>query len=256
MDYFILFFKYLIKEILYCGLPILPWQLKVRMLKNIHKGKSCILVGNGPSVTYSDLGKINNTKAVKFVFNRFHKVYDKCEFSPDYTVSIDPIFVNDFFDELILMHRGKLLVGLDRVPFLANKCSFFRIKNTEPFEFSCNPLKYTSTGASVIVATIQLAYYMGIKDVFIYGVDHHFHFDNNDSELSYEKLTKGEGNHFIKNYRSGKSWCPPNMLSIEQGFKECAIFLVKNGGQLVNISRESKLPYVEKVNFDDVIEGL
>ncbi|MZI95804.1 DUF115 domain-containing protein [Vibrio sp. CAIM 722] len=246
------YIKDVVKMALYSGFPLQVWQFNLNRLKNLHKGKSCILIGNGPSVKYSDLDKINSSNSIKFVFNRFHKAYENIDFTPNYTVVIDPYFIRDFYDELLVNHRGCLLIGIDSKFPVSLRNFYFRIKSTDPFEFSLNPLKYISTGASVVVSAIQLAYFMGMKDIYLYGIDHSFEYVAEDSE----DLIMGEGNHFIENYRSGKRWCPPNLPLIENGFKCSAEMLELKNGKLINISRESRLPHIKKENFDDIIHTL
>ena len=94
---------------------------------------------------------------------------------------------------------------------------------------------------------------MGIRDFALYGVDHSFSFDADPDAKQLRRSASGDTNHFIKNYRSGKNWCPPHYENIERGFLHSSNYLAENGGTLVNISRKSMLPDVHRVDFDDFI---
>ncbi|MEI4548476.1 MULTISPECIES: 6-hydroxymethylpterin diphosphokinase MptE-like protein [Pseudoalteromonas] len=244
--------NFLYSLMLESGVPIQRWQKDLVKFKNIHKGKTCVLVGNGPSVNYHDLLQLNQLNLITFVFNRFHKVYDEIEFEPTYTLSIDPSFIDDFFEELLESSKGTLFIGHHQYLPVMQGFKWIRVKDTEVFEFGENPLKSISPGGSVVVAAIQLAYYMGCKDIYLYGIDHSFHIANN-AENSNGKV-QGEGNHFIKNYRSNKAWFPPDTAKIEQSFITCLNKINSENGKLINISRESKLPRVPRMDFNDFIE--
>jgi len=245
--------------ILESGIPIQNWQRKLYSLKNKHKGKKCILIGNGPSVTHSDLDKINELDCIKFVFNRFHKVYTAIKFDPDYTMSVDPLFIDDFLSELLNEHKGQLLLGHHRKLAKEGTYSWFKVKTAGKFEFSTNPLMYISPGGSVVVAALQIAYYMGCREFYVYGVDHSFVSKSLQGGINENKdslLVEGEGNHFIKNYRSDKAWYPPNTDEIETAFLKSRFFIESKGGCLVNISRRTELKELSIMNFDKFVKSL
>lgn len=246
----------LANTILESGLAFKDWQKKLKNFKGIHAGKPCILIGNGPSVELCDLEKINNINCVKFVFNRFHKIYPSLDFCPDYTMSIDPLFIEDFFDELLANFRGKLLLGHHKELIRSDEFHWFKIKTVGDYRFSKDPIKYTDPGGSVVVAALQIAYYMGCRDFYLYGVDHKFSSRTIKNQTNDSYLVEGDGNHFIKNYRSGKAWHPPDELLIENAFLDSKIFIESNGGSLKNISRYSQLNMIEKTDCDEALTNL
>ncbi len=248
--------NFLVNILLESGIPFKAWQRKLKAFEGIHKGRACILIGNGPSVRLSDLEKINRLNSVKFVFNRFHKIYPSLDFYPDYTMSIDPLFIEDFIDELSKNHRGHLFLGHHRELSHSVNFSWFKIKSAGKYEFSNDPIKYTVPGGSVVVAALQIAYYMGCREFYLYGVDHKFLGCTIKNNPNGSELVEGDGNHFIKNYRSGKAWHPPDMLLIEKAFLDSKMFIESNGGSLKNMSRYSQLEVIDKVDCNKVFEKL
>jgi len=230
------------------GVPIKKWQRRLIQYKNIHAGKSCIVIGNGPSVSLDDLAKINELDCIKIVFNRFHKVYQELPFDPDYTLAIDPRFIDDFFDEIIDFHKGELFLGHHMPLERADEYQWFKVKSLEEFVFSDDPIKFTSPGGSVVIAALQLASFMGCRDFYLYGIDHSF---KNYSVNS--GLAQGDGNHFIDNYRSGKAWYPPETLLIEKAFRESRKVIERNSGSIVNISRKTQLEELPKLGFEEFL---
>lgn len=244
--------SFLFKMILETGIPLQRWQRDLVRFKNIHKGETCVLIGNGPSVNHHDLIQLNQLNLTTFVFNRFHKIYDSVEFEPTYTLSIDPSFIDDFFEELLKNAKGTLFIGHHKYLPQMQGFNWLRIKDTKIFKFAENPLRSISPGGSVVVAAIQLAYYMGCKDIYLYGIDHSFRVESIPE--SPNGKVQGEGNHFIKDYRSDTAWFPPDTVKIEQSFTACLNKINRGSGNLINISRESKLPGVPRQDFTDFIE--
>jgi len=240
------------------GFPVKHWQKNITSYKNKHSGKKCILIGNGPSVRFEDLKLINEIDCVTFVFNRFHKVYEKLDFRPNYTVAIDPLFINDFFDELLSNSRGELFIGHHKQLERADEYNWFKIKSNVKFKFAANPLKHIEPGGSVVVAGLQLAFYMGCSEFYLYGIDHDFTFSDFkcNNKNTNRDLVQGEGNHFIANYRSNKMWCPPDFDLIERAFIGSKEFLERKSKLIMNISRKSKLKALPTLDFDLFIKKI
>ena len=111
----------------------------------------------------------------------------------------------------------------------------------------------TVGGASLNVA-IQLGYFMGIKHFVLYGVDHEFKYKTVPNPSYNDFCTaRGDDNHFIKNYRTGKLWCPPHLEMIEKSLAWADRYLRQRGGWLINATRGGQLDVLERKNFDEVI---
>jgi hypothetical protein len=227
--------------------------IKFILLKNKHKGKEAILIGNGPSVRIEDLLSISKSDKIIFVFNRFYLSYEQYDldfFKPDYIVSIDPEVIKDFAPEIIKNNHGAdVLLGTKKTYPRGNYKKFF-IKNKKPFKISeYLPFQRIPTGDSVVITAINIAYYMGIKKMYLYGIDHNF---NSKEKLSDGKVVGGN-NHFLNNYRDGKAWYFPKIESIENSFKESDKFLRAKNGFLINCSRFTKLEVIEKKNLEECL---
>jgi len=222
-------------------------------LKNKYIDKECIIVGNGPSVNLNDLKKIQKSGKIIFVFNRFYLAYKQLEldfFHPDFIISIDPQMINDFGQEIVdNKHDATVIFGSNRFKKIKGNFIQFTLKHRIPFKFISKPLYRISTGDSVVIATIQLAYYMGMKNIYLYGIDHNFNYEN----IYNDGMVDGDENHFIKNYRDGKKWHPPVSENIDQAFIECDKFLRDKRGFIINCSRKTKLENIERGSLDDCL---
>jgi hypothetical protein len=129
---------------------------------------------------------------------------------------------------------------------------WLRLNRRRPFLFSTNIQNSLGTGGASLIFASQIAYHMGIKEMYLYGIDHKFDYNVSITSTSLASAV-GDGNHFIKNYRSGKKWVPPSVSLIENSFKSLDCFLRNNNGSILNCSRFTELPYIKKVPFDSVV---
>jgi len=105
-------------------------------------------------------------------------------------------------------------------------------------------------GGGTLIGALQLGYHMGIREFYLYGIDHNFSFEGNNDK---QNDAKGDGNHFIKNYRSGKSWQSPKIELVEEAFIKCDQALKLENGFLKNATNGGKLEILQRVKFKDVI---
>ncbi|MDX1470796.1 MAG: sulfotransferase, partial [Flavobacteriaceae bacterium] len=158
---------------------------RLMALKGIHAEKRAFLLGNGPSVRPEDLESLDDE--IAFAANRFYLAYEQfnLKMRPTYTVCVDL---------LVLKNHGPEIAPKCETPFLVSgrKADFTELEkfrtdnvialpeldpplNTEDpddFLFSTDPTKAFGQGYGVIYAMMQLAVWMGIKEMYLYGIDH------------------------------------------------------------------------------------
>ncbi len=115
----------------------------------------------------------------------------------------------------------------------------------------------TAVGHSVINLSIKVAYWMGIREIYIMGADHHYvvpdiktgeRLMNNDVLRS-----NGEKNHFHPDYNPpGEELTVPLLDLMEAEFQETKEIFEAAGGRILNASRFSKLEVFERIDFDDI----
>ena len=231
----------------------------INELHSIHKSKRCFLIGNGPSVRLGDLEFLKNE--ITFCCNRFHLCYHDTSFRPTYIVSADDFMIKDFGMEIsksAIENNQKAFFGMvkDPRPYVIRNDSMFwiRLNRDRPFKPSTNILKSIGNGGATLLFAAQIAMYMGMNEMYLYGVDHNFK-NYQLSKTSKLNSAQGDGNHFISNYRAGKSWVPPTTTFTEASYQALGSQLSSNGGFLKNASRESALPHIERIGFDSIKFG-
>jgi hypothetical protein len=224
---------------------------KLRAYRDSYKGCRAFVIGNGPSVRIEDLELLQNE--VTFCCNRFHLAYPLIEFRPSHTVIADSLMLENFGSEIAANCDSDLMVGSAYLPQnLKGNFSWIRLRNRAPFQFNFDITGPVAPGGSVIVVALQAAFYMGIREIYLYGVDHDFSFLRKTVESD---VVSGEGNHFIPNYRSGKSWHPPDVVEIEKALATCRRFYEAQSGRILNTTRAENLTVFERASFDQITSG-
>ena len=121
--------------------------------------------------------------------------------------------------------------------------------------FSTNPAQYVTPGGTTVYVALQLAAYFGFKNIIMYGLDYSFKWDQSLApETNHLESAEGDDNHFIKNYRSGKNWCPPCYKNMATGYTIAENFLSSRGINIYNASRSSQLQVFKRIAFEDALK--
>jgi hypothetical protein len=224
------------------------YDKKIDKLQGIHSGKKAILLGNGPSVSYRDLEKFDNY--IVFACNRIHLAYDNTTFRPNYVLTSDEQVIADFSEDISKNNKD-----IAKTIFVSKKYNvlsdyWFMLKKGNPFQFRLDISKGLQSGGGTLISATQLGYFMGIKEFYLYGVDHSFKIASQSNGTS---SANGEGNHFLKNYRAGKSWQAPTMDVVEDAFIKSDELLRSKSGFIKNATRGGKLEVLERVDIDEII---
>lgn len=155
----------------------------LKTFKNIHLGKKCYLVGTGPSLSIQDLNFIEGEYS--FSVNSIVKLFDKTNWRPNY-LGIQDSHVYKKIERDIAecgIDYNNIFVGSDIYdkydsaksyrPFF-HFCYFHRehpemVKLTTGFSNDFSLIVYD--GYSIVYSMLQLAIYMGFKEIYLMGCD-------------------------------------------------------------------------------------
>lgn len=225
----------------------------IKKLKDIHLNKRCFIIGNGPSLTSQDLDKLKSE--ITFAFNRIYYMFSKTEWRPTYYCSEDDKTVIKSRKEIAnlkLQHNFfPINFPRDYNIHFANAIYYifkFGNKQKEP-KFSEDIVKGIFWGNTVAYSAIQLAVYMGVKEIYLLGVDHNFSKMLNDKgELIIDKTAK---DYFTEQYNSDKEdLYIPNVEVSTRAFKAAKKYADINNIKIYNATRGGKLEVFERVDFD------
>ncbi|NJL57127.1 DUF115 domain-containing protein, partial [bacterium] len=149
---------------------------KLLSLRNKYVGQRAFIIGNGPSLRETDLSKLKHE--ITIASNGIFLLFDEIDFRPTfYTVE----------DRLVAEDRASVintLTGITKIfPQDLAYClkgdrhtlyiNFLRQYPKFP-QFSAEFEEYVYWGGTVTYLSLQLAYYLGIREVYLVGVDHSY----------------------------------------------------------------------------------
>lgn len=219
---------------------------KLKIFRNKHKGKRCFIVATGPSLSITELDLLRNE--ITFSMNSIVMSFSKTQWRPTYYAIQDmrayeklkKLIIEADFPVILngLPYPNKALDIKDKsvyyplnllchnIPFEKGKTKFFT-------EFSDNAYNVVYDGYTITYSLLQLAVYMGIKEVYLLGVDcDYFSSQVSNHILYYQKQDDIKAEYLMKeSYKVAKKYADENDIKI------------------YNASLNSKLDVFEKVDL-------
>jgi hypothetical protein len=227
----------------------------LKKFKNKHLDMRCFIIGNGPSLNAYDLEKLKNE--ITFAFNRIYYIFERTDWRPNYYCSEDDktIFKSKAEINNLKIENKFFPVNFPwdyKIHF--NNANYYILKfgdrRTEP-KFSENIVKGIYWGNTVVYTAIQIAVYMGIKEIYLLGVDHNFQKTVNDKgEIIIDKTAK---DYFSEKYNAdNEDLYIPNIEVSTRAFTAAKKFADNHNIKIYNATRGGKLEVFERVNFDQI----
>ena len=237
----------------------LEWQLhrkrgsqniqKLKRYSDKHINNRCFVIGNGPSLAKMDLKPLKDE--ITFGLNRIYLLFDKIGFETTYHVTINGLVLEQYADEIAKINSTKFLNWRMRNFFREDHKTMFVREIYRP-GFSTDISHSIWGGATVTYAAIQIAYYMGFRQVILIGVDHNFSTKGTPHEIIEGK--DEDRNHFDKSYFSkGFKWQLPDLITSEFAFELAKKAFEEDGREIVDATLDGKLEVFPKVDYQSII---
>jgi len=232
---------------------------RLRAFEKIHHGQRAFIIGNGPSLTISDLNRL--VDEITFASNKIFLAFDSTRWRPTYYAVEDKLVMKQNYERIKKLNGFHkffptyLDQWFDRIPGAA----YFTF-DTAPFfpnrpKFSTDMTNKLYWGSTITYTLIQMAWYMGISEIYLIGVDHEFRLsDVKDKKDPNILISQGERNHFHPEYRKpGEKWFVPNLDVSLQSYEAAKEAIEVMGGHVYNATRGGKLKVFPKVDFDSLL---
>ena len=236
---------------------LLEWRLKhrKRLLKfrDLHRGCSCFIIGNGPSLNRMDLSLLKGRYL--FGLNKVHLLLERGDLDLSYHVAVNPLVIEQSIREFELLRcpsfisfgaARKLTRGVDHLHMLATNSYF-----PTPYSFYPDPLRPISEGYTVTYVAMQLAFYMGFEKVFLVGVDHNFKVVGKPNEE--QRLSGEDPNHFDPRYFSDMNWHLPDLESSELSYHLARYFYNRSGREILDATVGGNLQIFPKISYEEAL---
>lgn len=220
--------------------------------KNIHEGGTCFIIGLGPSLKADDLTLLHENHIISFSVNNIAKIYGDTDWRPEYYVMTDK---NAFSDDNLahpeqLCKNNAFLTEAQETFWSQNgskkNIKFHRRYNLPDMEeelFSENAANVCGNGGTCIYMCLQIAVYMGFKNIYLLGMD------LVDMSQGVNQLPTYK--HFYQEKESAaRLW----LDLILKGYKSARKYADTHHIHIYNATRGGYLEIFDRVNFDSLFK--
>ena len=232
-----------------------PWRRESRkrlaMLRDVHRGERCFIIGNGPSLRVTDLKKLRDE--FTFGLNRIYLLFPELGFTTTYFLSMNDLVIEQCAAEILALPIPKFLTWRSR-RFLRPTAdtNFLYTTYTGP-KFARDVAGRLWEGATVTYVALQLAYHMGFEKVILIGVDHNF---VTKGDANKTVTSQGDDpNHFAPNYfGKGFKWQLPDLETSERAYRMARAAYEADGRQVLDATVGGNLTVFPKADYDGLFE--
>ncbi len=225
---------------------------KLLKYKNIHKGKRCFIVANGPSLKNTDLSLLKDE--ITIGMNRIYLIEAVNNFRPSYIASVDiPSQLAQFTKEYNDINYIRFFNWNYKRHFEDQESLMF-VKGRFNPAFSKDIIKKgVGNSKSVTYTCLHLAYFMGFEEVVLIGKDHSYNTTGISDNARLIESNGNESNHFIEGYyKKGMKWGMPDYKREEYTYKLAKEAFESEGRKIVDATIGGKLEVFEKVDYNSL----
>lgn len=231
-----------------------PWRVesirKLENLRNTHTGERCVIIGNGPSLKNTNLSKLKDVYT--FGMNRFYMAFPELGFTTSALVTVNSLVIEQCADDLRALPIPTFISwrGRKHIQPAPNLHYLYTSYILPGFNGDATGRLWESS--TVTYVTMQLAYFMGFKQVILIGVDHNF--VSQGTPNTTVTSTGDDPNHFNPAYfGKGFRWQLPDLETSEIGYAMAKAAYEKDGREILDATVGGKLQIFPKVDFDKII---
>jgi hypothetical protein len=235
------------------GLPaavLHPWRRESRKrlaaLQNIHQGRRCFIIGNGPSLRQTDLKKLRGE--FTFGLNRVYLLFPELGFTTTYLLSMNDLVIEQCASEILALSIPKFLSWRSHRFLRPTQDTHFLYTTYTGPRFARNVTGRLWEGATVTYVALQLAYHMGFETAILIGVDHNF---VTKGDANKTVTSQGDDpNHFASNYfGKGFRWQLPDLETSERAYRMARAAYEADGRKVLDATIGGKLTIFPKVDY-------
>jgi len=241
---------------------------RLRRLRNRYPGRRCFIIANGPSLAQMDLTCLKSE--ITIGSNGLFLIFDKLGFLPTF-YTVQDYLVAEGFAEQIQQVTGvtKLFpreleyclapdsdtIYFDLLPdprqrYLdKHKNDNFRPKFSDRLE------RGAFDGCTVTYLNLQLACYLGCRQIYLIGLDHQYQLPSN-VDVTRDAIitsTSDDTSHFHPNYfGKGFRYTTPRVDQMEKAYIVARDFATRKGIEIINATKGGALEVFSRVNFEDI----
>lgn len=245
----------ILKQILYSD----EMKNKLKKLKDIYRGKACYIIGNGPSLRLDDLERLKGK--ITFGCNGLLDIYSKTNWRATNFFGSDSSFVKKYIQnekqmKKICEEHENFFSSIVNIPIFeqtgieSNDAILFFVCKDSKIKFSEDLSERVYEAGTSIYAMLQAAVYMGVKEIYLLGMDFDFRKTINENGKLVIDNTVQDHMNLIDQTTAGIY----KKDLIEQGYICAKKYCESIGVKIYNATRGGKLEIFERVDFDSLFE--
>jgi hypothetical protein len=231
-----------------------PWRVesirKLEALRDAHTGEQCVIIGNGPSLKNTDLTRLKNVFSIGM--NRFYMAFADLGFTTSLLLTVNDLVIEQCAADLrslpiptFVSWRGRK--HIQPAPNLHYLYTSYILPR-----FNRAATGRLWEGATVTFVAMQLAYFMGFRQVILIGVDHNF--TTKGTPNTTVVSTGDDPNHFHPGYfGQGFRWQLPDLETSEIAYRMAREAYQKDGREILDATVGGTLTVFPKVDFNTIL---
>lgn len=220
--------------------------------KDMYKGKRCFVIGNGPSLRKEDLMVLEKNQEISFAANGIFHMYDKVSWRPTHYMLCDALAYKIMYEDIKKIENKDAFIAefcYTNLGEISKANRFYlinKLDDNKKFEFSDDIVKGVYSGKTVTYVMIQIACYMGVKEIYLLGVDWTGGKQSGVGRAEFYELSEEER---VANNS------PFNLVMEEKyAFESAREYANSHGIKIYNATRGGELEVFERVGFDSLFD--
>ncbi len=218
---------------------------EIATYQNQFDGQSCFIVATGPSLRADDLELLRRNKCLSFSVNTIYKIYGQTKWRPDFYVADDYRAIEKYREVTEKVAQRAVFIGdTKQLTEQEKQCKdiyWHHIQHesyTDRFpKFSEDYARKCYLGYTVVYSCIQLAVYMGFREIYLLGTDCNYVMGSKNNYF-WPSEEKDVFNH--------------EMDKIFLGYQAAKKYADSHGIKIWNATRGGKLEIFERVSLEEV----
>lgn len=237
-------------------------DLKWAKVKDAYKGDRLFILGNGPSLNDMPLNLLKNEYTM--CFNRFNLMFDRIDWRPTFFAICDDSILPDMINEINseILPQVKMAFFPDLHPSNINfKKQIVNAENvywvhTDVAGYR-DDLPNCGVEGTVITLALQVAAFLGFKEIYLLGVDLSYSFTSKDVKLLNSRNWESLGpdpNHFdSRYYEKGRKYNNPSVNIMIEALEKGKKFFDQRKVSIFNVGIGGNLHVFPRKNFEEVL---
>ncbi|MFZ0430476.1 MAG: hypothetical protein WAO20_20325 [Acidobacteriota bacterium] len=249
------------------GLPADENDRRLRRLRNRHQGQRGFVIGNGPSLRMEDLDRLHARGEICLASNKIFLAFGHTAWRPAYYGVEDKDIARRSSEEIDRLLDCPCLTAdylVEYLPPTPQRVYFRLLSRVQPPDrpaFSENLLHGINCGGTITYTLLQLAAWLGLREVYLLGVDFSYDLgvvrEHRDFKgfKEYSHLEGQRKNYFSPDYfKPGEYNVAPDLPASLCAYESARQFCHERGRMLIrNATRGGKLEVFERSDIDRLL---